>query len=258
MSNWIKTPDTSVKITSSSASSLYGIDSKGNAMKSDETLQTGWSPLSGFSSMKVSSVLGDVDDSNLYAIDTSSRLLKYDGTTFQPVDIQGYTPANITIDPTSRQMWMTTQTPGPLGNVFKRLESPDYSSILNSVNPLDRKRDELVSTVEKEYTNQTTVMTVNKQVNDVVSYFKTMFNLDRSVAPKANAQAGHLQEQIHQTQQQLDSIQSLQPLLQNLVYLLLAVSGIYIVGSSLGDIVHLFALIVLSVGFYFIVKSSRV
>lgn len=258
MSNWIKVSDTSVKITSSSTSSLYGVDSKGNAMKSDETLQTGWSPISGLSSSKFSSIIGDVDDSNLYGLDTTSKLLKYDGKQIQPVDIQGYTPANITIDPTSREMWMTTQTSGPLGNVFKRLESPDYTSILNNVNPLDRKRDEIVSDVEKEYSNQTNVMTVNKQVNDVVTYFKRIFNLDRSVAPKANAQAGHLQEQIKQTQTQLDNIHSLQPLIQKLVYLLLVVSAIYIIGSSFGEIIHLIALIVLSVGFYYILKSSQV
>jgi hypothetical protein len=61
-------------------------------------------------------------------------------------------------------MWMTSDTPGQYGNIFTKLENPDYSTITNTIQPLDKKRDEIVSDVTKEYNTQTQTMTVNKQV----------------------------------------------------------------------------------------------
>lgn len=256
MSNWISSPDTSAMITSASDTSLYGKDAQGNAVKSDETLQSGWAPIDSFKGVKMSAVLGQADERTLYGIDQNSQLLKSDSTGVSPLDTQGYTPLNMSIDPSSNRMWMTTTSQGPKGNVFTRLENPDYTTVLNTVNPMDRKRDTIVADVEKSYNQQTDVMTVNKQVTDVVTYFKQMFNIDRDSGKKAKQQEGHLQEQIRETQQDLDQIQNLQPIIQKIVALLGVVAVIYLIGSFLGTLIHWIAFGVLAVGIYYIVKVS--
>jgi hypothetical protein len=72
MTNSMPVADTSVKITSSSSSALYGVDATGNAMKSDETLQTGWAPVSGLRGTPVKSLIGDLDQQGLFIIDNNS------------------------------------------------------------------------------------------------------------------------------------------------------------------------------------------
>lgn len=256
MSNWSSNPDVTVKITSSSDSSLYGIDSKGTAMKSDEGLQTGWSPISDLAGIPVQNIIGDADTLGLYGLDKTSTLFKVQNGHMLPEPTQGYSPSHLSIDPVSKQMWMTSDTPGQYGNIFTKLENPDYSTIVNTIQPLDKKRDEIVSDVTKEYNTQTQVMTVNKQVSDVVNYFKKMFNLDKDTGKKGKVQAAHLEEQIRSTQVQLDLINKTQPLIQKFLILLAIVAGIYIVGTFLGWILHIIAIVVLIGGAVYILKFS--
>ena len=254
MSNWIPSKDVSVQITSSSDTALYGKDASGTPLKSDETLQTGWQPISALGT-KVESVFGQMDQSALYGIDSSLKLFRFDGKETTPVDTAGYTPLNVSLDPSSKQLWMTSVTPGDKGNIFGRVDTPDYSAIMNTINPLDRKRDEVVKDVETAYDTQTNVMTVNKQVSDVVEYFKRIFHVDRTTGKKGVAQAGHIQEQIRKTQQELDQINAVQPLLQKFLILLAIVSVIYMLGSVLGSMVHMLALVVLGGGLFYIVNN---
>lgn len=256
MANWSSNPDVTVKITSSSDSSLYGIDSKGAAMKSDEGLQTEWSPISDLAGVQVQNVIGDADTLGLYGLDKTSTLFKVQDGHMLPEPTQGYSPSHLSIDPTSKQMWMTSDTPGQYGNIFTKLENPDYSTITNTVQPLDKKRDEIVSDVTKEYNTQTEVMTVNKQVSDVVNYFKKMFNLDKDTGTKGKVQAAHLEQQIRSTQVQLDLIDKTQPIIQKFLILLAIVAGIYIVGSFLGWVLHIIATVVLIGGAFYIMKFS--
>lgn len=256
MSNWISIPDTSVKITSSSDTSLYGIDATGNAMKTDETLQTGWSPISDLAGIQVRDVIGDVDKSALYGVDTKSTLFKLQNGSMIPQSTQGYAPMNLTIDPTNQQMWMTSTTQGQAGNIFTRLENPDYSTILNTIAPLDKQRDQIVKDVTNDFNTQTEVMTVNKQISDVVTFFKNIFKLDSTTAKKGRDQAGHLEEQIFETQKQLDYINSTQPVIQNVIILLAFVAILYMIGSLLGKLVHILALVLLAGGLYYISNFS--
>jgi hypothetical protein len=99
-------------------------------------------------------------------------------------------------------------------------------------------------------------MTVNKQVNDVVTYFKKMFNLDRDTGKKGKVQAAHLEEQIRSTQVQLDLINKTQPIIQKFLVLLAVVAGIYVIGTFLGWILHIIATVVLIGGAIYILKFS--
>ena len=258
--NWIAEPEKTVKITSASTTSLYGTDASGNGMKTDETLQSGWLPIVGLLGQKVSSVIGQIDQSSIYAVDPTSKVLKCEGDCsvkdVSPVDTQGFAPLNLTADPTSKQLWMTASTKGGVGNVFNRVDKPDYSTIMNTVTPLDKQRDAVVSDVTKEYTQQTGVMTVNKQVSDISSFLKKIFGEQHKSTENTKNAAGHLQELISEQQGTLDQINSVQPVVSGFVYTLIAVVLIYFVGSFLGSLIHWIALAVLAVGIYLTINNG--
>jgi hypothetical protein len=152
---------------------------------------------------------------------------------------------------------MTTQTPGDSGNVFTRSQKPDYSTIMNSVTPLDKRRDKVVDEVETNFKRQTDVMTVNKQVSDIVKYFKQIFNLDGKTAKKGKDQTGNLTEEIRRSQSQLDYINGVIPTILYVIALLVIVSLVYILGSSLlGNYIHIVTLSILGAGIAFIMNFS--
>ena len=250
MGNWIPSQESTITITSSTDTHLYGKDPTGEPMQTDETMRSGWSPIQGFGNTKVQTVIGG--DKSLYAIDEKSNPITYDGKSVQPLPTSGFTPLNITT--ANNQLWMTSVEPSGLGNVFNRFETPDYATIVNNVSSLDRKRDEVVSDVEKAYNQQTDVMTVNKQTKDVVDFFKKIFKLDGDTAHKAKAQAGHINEQIRSTQQQIDQMNALEPILQIAIGMLLAICLVYILIGGVAS--HVVALGILGVGTYFILKSK--
>lgn len=259
-SNWISEPENKVTITSSSATSLYGKDSSGAGMKTDEVLQSGWSPIVGLLGTKVNSVIGQLDKSSVYAVDPTSKVLKCEGDcsvkNVSPVDTQGYTPLNLTADPTSKLLWMTAQTKGDLGNIFSRPDKPDYSTIMNTITPLDKQRDTVVGEVVKDYTQQTGVMTVNKQVSDIESFFKKIFGDQHKTVTSTKNASGHLQQLISDQQVTLDQINSVQPIISGFVYTLIAVVVIYLVGSILGSFIHWIAFLVLLGGIYLTINNG--
>lgn len=249
--NWLPSSESLIKLTSSTDTHLYGVDPTGEPMQTDETLRSGWSPISGFGDTKVSSVIGS--DNYMYAIDKSQNTLKLDGNKIIPLATSGYTPLSLTTG--GNQLWMTSMTPGSLGNVFSKVEKTDYPTITSIIAPLDKQRDEVVSNVESRFNQQTDVMTVNKQVKDVVSFFKNIFNIDENTSKKSKDQLGHLNEQIRSTQQKLDQINSVEPVMKISIITLLIISAIYILfGSVLSWFIHVIALIVLAGGIFFIVK----
>lgn len=249
-SNWIASSEDIITITSSTDTHLYGKDPTGVPMQTDETMRSGWNPISGFGETKVSSVIGS--DNYTYAIDQSQNALKYDGTTVAPLATNGYSVQNLTAG--NDQLWLTSTTSSSLGNIFSRLEKPDYSTITSTIAPLDRKRDEIVGDVESKFNQQTDIMTVNKQSHDIIDFFKKMFKIDGDTAKKARAQYGHLNEEIRSTQKQLDQINAVEPIMQISIVMLLVISALYILFSGLlGWITHVIAAIVLGVGILFII-----
>jgi hypothetical protein len=252
MPNWQVSKDNIVKITSSDDGMLYGNDASGLAMQTDETLQSAWQPIGNIHG----TIYGKGSDGTLYGIDQSQNAFQYNGT-ITSLYTNGLPPANLSVDSQSNQVWMTTTTPGNLGNIFTRLQKPDYTTVMNTISPIDRTRDKIADTVESKFERQTDVMIVNKQTNDIVTFFKKIFNLDKDTAKKANAQVGHLNENIRESQKQLDQITSLEPIIFGVILLLLVVSLIYIAGSSVfGSYIHTIALVTLVIGVLFLVNFS--
>jgi hypothetical protein len=261
MSNWIANPENKIKITSSSDSSLYGLDASGNAMKTDENIQSGWSSVSGLSGLKLMSVIGQADSTALYGVDTSSKAYRCEGdctvpSEVDPLDTGGYAPLAMSADPSGKSLWMTGTTSGNLGNIFTRLDKPDYTAIMNNVNPLDQTRDKVVTNVTDAYNQQTLLMTANKQITDVVNFFTKFFKFDKESATKDSSDISAYRDKLITTQADLDTITETEPLLQKLVILVSAVLVLYLAGSFLGPYVHTVAFIVLVSGFGYIIYSS--
>lgn len=246
MPNWQSSSDTSVTITSSDNYTLYGKDSSGQAMQSDETLNSQWQPIGNLHG----TLYGKGFDGTLYGKDSKQNAFEYKDTS-APLFTNQLTPTNIAIDPTTNQLWMTTAMPGEQGNVFTRLQKPDYTSVMNSISPLDKTRDNIVDKVGSDFKNQTDVMVLNKQVEDVVSYFKNTFHIDGTTAKKANDAAGELNQNIRQTQSQLDQIQGMQPFLLGVIVTLVVAIVMYMLLSSLvGMYIHAIVIVSILFGIY--------
>jgi len=101
-SNWVQSQDTSgVLITSASSSALYGIDSKGAAFKTDESLQSSWSPIPQFKGM-LTGILGDANPT-LYATD-GQELQQCEGEICETLPVPN--PIR-NLSPNSKNLWMT-------------------------------------------------------------------------------------------------------------------------------------------------------
>jgi len=259
-SNWLAAPDKTVKITSASSSGLYGTDASGNAMRSDENLQSGWSPISGLSGLKLKTLIGQADQTALYGIDTSSSAYRCEGDCstpeeVDPLDTGGYMPLNLTADGVSKKLWMTTTTAGEKGNIFSRLDSPDYSSIMKEVTPLDQNRDKIADSVDDDYNQQTQLMVANKQISTVVDFFTKIFKFDDDTSKQMKNQESKLHDQVQDVQGKIDQINSIQPLIQKLLIVVASVAALYMVGSFLGWIVHVLAFILLVAGIGYSIYS---
>ena len=263
MANWIANPENKITITSGSSSSLYGKDASGAAMKSDETLQSGWTPIAGMAGMKINSLIGHVDQSALYAVDNQYKLNRCEGdckdvSNVVPVETGGYAPLNLTADPESKQLWLTTTTTEEQGNIFSRLDKPDYSSIVNIITPLDRQRDTVVQNVEQEYEKQTDVMGINKQLKDLQEVFYKIFGTVKGQPAESEKEIKKMQSDIESTQSTLNTTSFLNTYFQKLIVILVAVCAIYLLASFiLGTFVYVIVLIVLAFGFYWISTNSQ-
>lgn len=260
--NWVATPENKITITSSSDSALYGVDASGNAVKTDENLQSSWTSVSGLSGISLKSIFGQSDSTALYGVDKTSKAYRCEGdcTTVQevdPLDTGGYAPLNMSPDPHAKSIWMTTTTGADKGNVFNRLDNPDYTSIMNNITPLDQQRDKVVGDIEHEFNKQTQLMVVNKQLNTIVDFFKSAFKMDGSNVQQDKNEESRLQDTVKDSQSKIDKINSVQPIVQKLIYILIAVTFVYIMASSiLGQLIHVLAFAILAGGVWYVIYSS--
>ena len=243
MPNWQASSESSVKITSTDESTVYGIDSSGNAMQTDENISS-WQPIGDVKG----TIYGKGSDGTLYGIDAKQSAFSFKDK-MSSLYTNGFDPTYLSVDPNSNSLWMTTAIPGSAGNIFTRAEKPDYSTLMNSITPLDRRRDKIADEVETKYSRQTDVMVVNKQVTDIIAFFKKIFNIDASTAKKASAQSSNLQSNIRDTQKKLDEFNDVQPVLVGLILTLCAVVLLYVLSYSLlGSTTHVFAILIIGVG----------
>ena len=259
--NWIAVPENKVTITSASTDSLYGKDGSGNAMRTDENLQSGWTAISGLSKLKLKSVIGQADQTALYGIDNSNLAYRCEGDCSDPSEVDpletgGYMPLNLSADATSKKLWMTSTTSGDKGNVFSKFDNADYGTIMNDLTPLDQTRDKVVQDVTHEYQQQTNLMIANKQISEIVQFFKDKFKFDSGSVKQTQIDTSRYQDKIKETSAELDQINSTQPIIQILLLTLVAVVILYSIGWFLGELIHAFALLVLAGGLVYAIYYS--
>lgn len=261
-SNWTAVPENKVSITSSSNSALYGVDAMSSPMTTDETLQTGWTPISGLAGLKVKSLMGEADKTAIYGIDSSSNVFRCEGScidpkSVQPVSTGGYNAMNLTISPVAKKLWMTTFTEGSVGNVFTRLDTPDYTSITSEITPVDQQRDKIADQVKTEYSSQTNSLVASKQIDDLVNMFKNLFTFPKESKQAMKREESKFKSRIEQNQTKLDQISSNQPIIQVFLIATVIAAIIYIVGSFMGWVAHLLAATVLVGGLFYAVFMNK-
>jgi hypothetical protein len=244
MANWLDAKDNGTLITSSNDTSLFGKDGSGKSYQSDEHLQSGWSELTQLAKTQIL----NADESGIYGIDTTQHLLFCEGSKCNPVDTSGLTPASLS--KTSGDLWMTTVESGDKGNVFWKTEKPDYTSIMNTLTPLDAKRHDVVNQIHQEQTQQDMVSVIQSKMDTIVAFVTKMFTdlgKDKDTSEKS---IHKLQTEIYKTQADFDTITAVQPILEKLFFTVVAVTLVYLVGGFIGPAVHVIALGVLAIGFY--------
>lgn len=247
--NWIPVEDKlNVTITSASASHLYGVSPDGKAMVTDEAMQSSWSVVPEFGG-KYKAILGDSDQTGIYGISGDNSLQRCLNGKCQGVDTKGYTPQNITIDPTSKQMWMTSTTPGKSGNIFSQSLATDYTDILRTVQPIDEKRDQAVKEAEIQFDQTTYSGIMSKQFE----FLKKMINDLFKIKPASSHEADQkiLEGDINTTNSELYILQNMLPFIQELLIVLLLTILVYCASDYLGVFTHFLAFAVLISGTVF-------
>ena len=257
---WVAVPENKITITSSSETTLYGKDASGSAFKTDENMKAGWTSISGLTGLKLANIISQKDNSAIYGIDSASKAYRCEGDCSDPkernpLDTGGYMPLNLTGG--DNKLFMTTSTSGDKGNIFTRVDKPDYTTIMGNISPLDQNRDKLVDNIADEYEKQTDLMVTNKQVSTIVDFFQSFFNFDKENVERDISEASAYQDKIRQNKTKINQITATEPLIQKIILLLIAVVIVYLVGTFLGDIVHVVAFIVMVGGFGFIYYSSK-
>ena len=252
--NWILVEDPQkIHITSSSNNALYGIDNSGRAMKTDESMQSKWSGVPSLSGAKYQTVIGSADQTALYGISMSNELLRCTDKSCSTIPTGGRSPENITIEPTSRQIWMTTTSPGSLGNIFMKQDTPDYSSILNTVSPLDKQRDDLTIQAQKEYKDTITTNTLQDKLDMIYEFLKKTFELKKPRKDKTSKS----RNDVIQAEAELGQLQESMPLLEQVIVLLIITIVIYLVFFWIfGWFTHVIAFINLLGGILYIIYIS--
>jgi hypothetical protein len=247
--NWIPVKDDlNIRVTSAGSGHLYGVNPEGQAMITDEAMQTSWLIIPEFGG-KYTAILGDVDQTAIYGIDSENSLKRCLNGRCQGVDTQGYTPQNITIEPSSRQMWMTTTTPGKSGNIFNQSLNTDYSEILKSVQPIDKKRDDVVEQVKSEYNQSTYSGMMSEQFESLKKLITDLFNI--KPAQSHNDDQKVLEGDINSTKYELNILNGILPIIQKLLIVLGLTVVVYAASDFLGSATHIIALAVLIAGTVF-------
>jgi hypothetical protein len=247
--NWIPVKDDlNIKITSASSGHLYGINSDGKAMITDEAMQTSWSIIPEFGG-KYTAIFGDADQTALFGIDSTNSLNRCLNGKCHGVDTKGYTPQSITIEPSSKQMWMTTTTPGKSGNIFNLPISSDYTDILKSIRPIDEKRDESAKKVEAQFEQSTYSGMMTRQFD----YLKKMLGDIFAIKPAASHEEDQqkIKDEIDNTDNEVNVLKDVMPLIQKILIVLASIIGVYVFSDIFGSMTHLVALAVMVGGTYY-------
>jgi len=243
-SNWILATDTSdVKITSASSTSLYGVDSKGVAYKTDEALQSAWTPIPQFKGV-FTGILGDADQTGIYGVDTENQVQKCVGDVCETVPIKS--PVQ-TLSPNPRNLWMTSTIQGKLGNIYYRDDLP--SNLIKDTAPLDAERDSIVEDSEKNYDISTYATIMSKQLTEIQKMLSGLLSQDK-------IDSIPIEKNLSVTTQQSYVLDKAIRFILRAILILIPVLIIYLFSGFLGSTTHYIAFAIFVGGIYFVLSNG--
>lgn len=183
----------------------------GQLLKSDETVQTGMTPVAGMQGINLSSLAAEADNSVIYGADVS-KVYRCEGTcdtkdAIKVVDTEGRLPiqtkGSLSVNPTDRTVWMLTSDYGQLGNIFQRLDAPDVSGpVLDYANRAENERDRIVNSLGGTMAVQTAQISSGMARQEVVDAFKQLADLSGDKG-KVDNEIQILERKIEQTNSQI-------------------------------------------------------
>jgi hypothetical protein len=243
-SNWILATDTSdVTITSASSTSLYGVDSKGVAYKTDEALQSAWTPIPQFKGV-FTGILGDADQTGIYGVDTENQVQKCVGDVCEQVPINS--PVQ-TLSPNPRNLWMTSTIQGKLGNIYYRDDLP--SNLIKDTAPLDAQRDSIVEESEKNYDVSTYATVMSKQLTEIQLMLSGLLTQDK-------IDSVPIEKNLSVTTQQSYVLDKAIRFILRAILILIPVLIIYLFSGFLGSTTHYIAFAIFVGGIYFVLSNG--
>jgi len=240
---------TDVKITSASSGHLYGVSSDGKAMVTDESMQSAWSVVPEVGG-KYSAIFGDVDQTAIFGIDATNSLQRCMNGKCSGIDTQGYTPQNITIEPDSKKLWMTTTTSGKSGNIFNQAVTTNYADLLKTIQPIDAKRDQAVKEAVSQHSQSTNTETMSKQFDAIKKFLSKVFHLKSLSSHEEDGKI--LEDNLNSTGTETSILNKVLPFIQQFLIVLALIVMVYAMGDYLGEATHLVALSVLLGGICYI------
>jgi hypothetical protein len=154
---WVPIPmDDSVSLLHASTNHTYETvyDSAKNAInkRSDASAQAGWEELSGLKQVVPSAV--ESDNTAIYGT-KSGRPVRCvppykDEESCKPLDTGGREPTSMSVNPTSKTLYMTTVEPGPAGNIFQRLDTDNGQDVVAHADMVGRQLDRDVNSLGGE------------------------------------------------------------------------------------------------------------
>lgn len=181
---------------------------KSGVFKSDETAQTGWSPVKGLEGVSTSALAAEADNSVLYAAD-NSKVYRCTDTcasknNLEVVNSQGFVPiqtkGSLSINPTTRNVWMASQVASSNGNLFSRLDAPDKTPILNMVDDAQKQQDRAVNSLGGSLSVSTAKLSSSMAKQEAVDVVKE--------ATELRSERNTIQNEINTLQRKIETANS--------------------------------------------------
>lgn len=153
--NWNVLDDNHSLLSGGGSSIFAASPGVAGVFKTDETAQTGWSPVGGFSGITPSVLAAESDNTVLYAAD-NSKVYRCESNCdtkdkLEVVNAQGFVPiqnkGSMTVNPSTQNVWMASESSGKGGNLFARLDVPNSQPVIDAVYSSETDRDRIFNSL---------------------------------------------------------------------------------------------------------------
>jgi hypothetical protein len=161
--NWNVLDDNHSLLGGGGASIFAASPGVAGVFKTDETNQTGWSSVAGFSGITPSVLAAESDNVVLYAAD-NSKVYRCGSTCdskdkLEVVNAQGFVPiqskGSMTVNPLTHNVWMASESSAKGGNLFARLDVPNTQPVMDTVYSSEKDRDRIFNSLGDAFKVQT-------------------------------------------------------------------------------------------------------